>query len=359
MGLFDLFKGGDGGLKKHAGRAANKRAQAQDRWQSLQALGAMKSPEAVEALLERFTYRVDPSITDQEEKELAMAGVVGAGDAAELPLRRFLAKSESVAWPVKMLEAIAGADTVVETLVGLLADMDTEYERDPQKKIDTLGQLEDRRDGRIVPAVLPFFEDMNEAARFHAVAAALVQDEPTGDEAEPLRARFFGSPSTSSSAGGMSFGRPRKNTTETRNVMPSMMKDVSTPRSCVAPPPSAAPTASITDHVPPLIAFAAEMSFGATIIGIVALFVGKTIPEKSIMSTVNVTSHRRFWARCATISPTTHNARAMSETIRIFLRSKRSMIGPAIGVTNAAGSVFATITAATACALSEMLWTAV
>ncbi|MEM1417364.1 MAG: HEAT repeat domain-containing protein [Myxococcota bacterium] len=191
MGLFDLSKGGDGGLKKHAGRAANKRAQAQDRWQSLQALGAMKSPEAVEALLERFTYRVDPSITDQEEKELAMAGVVGAGDAAELPLRRFLAKSESVAWPVKMLEAIAGADTVVETLVGLLADMDTEYERDPQKKIDTLGQLEDRRDGRIVPAVLPFFEDMNEAARFHAVAAALVQDEPTGDEAEPFRAALL------------------------------------------------------------------------------------------------------------------------------------------------------------------------
>ncbi len=177
MGLFDIFKGGgDGGLKKHAARAANKRAQGADRWQSLEALSAMKTPEAVEALLQRFTYRVDPSITDQEEKDLAMAGVVGAGDVAELPLRRFLAEGDSVAWPVKMLEAIAGTDTVVEALIALLGGMDTEYERDPQKKIDALGQLEDRRDSRIVPAVLPFIADMNESARFHAVAAALAQE---------------------------------------------------------------------------------------------------------------------------------------------------------------------------------------
>lgn len=190
MGLFDLFKGGgDGGLKKHAARAANKRAQGADRWQSLEALSAMKTPEAVEALLQRFTYRVDPSITDQEEKDLAMAGVIGAGSVAELPLRRFLTEGESVAWPVKMLEAIAGTETVVEALIALLADMDTEYERDPQKKIDALGQLEDRRDPRIVAAVLPFVADMNESARFHAVAAALAQEPGEGDEA--LRAALL------------------------------------------------------------------------------------------------------------------------------------------------------------------------
>lgn len=189
MGLFDLFKGGDGGLKKHAARAANKRAQGADRWQSLEVLSAMKTPEAVEALLQRFTYRVDPSITDQEEKDLAMAGVVGAGTVAELPLRRFLADGEGVAWPVKMLEAIAGTETVVEALIALLDGMSTEYERDPQKKIDALGQLEDRRDPRIVKAVLPFVADMNESARFHAVAAALAQE--PGEDDDELRAALL------------------------------------------------------------------------------------------------------------------------------------------------------------------------
>ena len=68
MGLFDVFKGGGGGLKKHVTRVANKRAQKHERWESIQVLAADGSDEALRALLTRFTVRVDPSITDGEEK---------------------------------------------------------------------------------------------------------------------------------------------------------------------------------------------------------------------------------------------------------------------------------------------------
>src|SRR5690606_26814730 len=67
MGLFDIF--GDReqrAIKKHAGRVANKRSQSPERWESIQALGQMKSREAVEALLVRFNFRIEPSISDQE-----------------------------------------------------------------------------------------------------------------------------------------------------------------------------------------------------------------------------------------------------------------------------------------------------
>ncbi|MCB9603931.1 MAG: HEAT repeat domain-containing protein [Sandaracinus sp.] len=178
MGLFDFFGRKSGGaVGKHAARAADKRAQAPDRWQSLRALGDMKSAEAVEALLQRFTFRVDPSITDQEEKDLAMHGIVSAGEVAIEPVRAFLKESASVAWPVKMLQQLVGPEELVGDLLAILADMHTDYERDPQRKIDLIMQLEDHRDARIRPALERFVEDANETVRFHAVQTIAGQED--------------------------------------------------------------------------------------------------------------------------------------------------------------------------------------
>ena len=83
MGLLDIFSRNRGGpLAKHAGRVANKRAQANDRWDSIVSLSEMGTAEAVSALMVRFTYRIDPSITDQEEKDAVFQGIVAAGEAA-------------------------------------------------------------------------------------------------------------------------------------------------------------------------------------------------------------------------------------------------------------------------------------
>ncbi len=177
MGLLDFFgrKSGNRSLEKHAKRAADKRAQAPDRWGSIQALAEMKSTEAVDALLQRFTFRVDPSITDQEEKELAFQAILAAGEVAVPPVRSYLKEADAIAWPVRILDEIEGEEAVVEALLGLLADMDTEYERDPQRKIDVLAQLEARQDPRVAEAVAPFLEDVNETVRFHAAGAMLAQ----------------------------------------------------------------------------------------------------------------------------------------------------------------------------------------
>lgn len=177
MGLLDMFsKKGPGAIKKHAARVANKRAQNPDRWESIQILAGMRSREAVEALLGRFTFRMDPSITDQEEKDAAFRGVVAAGDEAVEPVRRFLHSAESISWPLKMLEQLRSAEDVVTELLALLDRMDTEYERDPEKKIQLMAYLEDRQDERIAPAVIPFLDDANETVRFHSAGALLAQE---------------------------------------------------------------------------------------------------------------------------------------------------------------------------------------
>ena len=177
MGLFDVFKGGGGGLAKHVTRVANKRAQKHERWESIEVLASDGSDEAIRALLTRFNIRVDPSITDGEEKNAAFLGVVQNGEAALEPVRDFLASSETLAWPLKILKEIQSEDEVTTILLELLSEMDTEYERDPQKKIDVIANFEERKDPRIVEAVTRFLEDMNETVRFYAVGAILAQDE--------------------------------------------------------------------------------------------------------------------------------------------------------------------------------------
>src|SRR4051794_1745927 len=62
--------------------AADKRAQTYDRLEAIQALAEMQSADAAAALLKRFGFSIDPSITDQEEKEIAFQGIVAAGKDA-------------------------------------------------------------------------------------------------------------------------------------------------------------------------------------------------------------------------------------------------------------------------------------
>src|SRR5687768_6639669 len=179
MALFGLFgkKSDSAQLKKWAERAQNRRAQAIDRWEAIQALVNAKSPEAVEALLPRFTFYVDPSITDQDEKDLAFDGIVAVGEGAVEPVVAFLRRADSISWPLKMLDRILGAEAVVEKLLELLAGMDTEYERDPQRKIQMLAALEERVDPRIASVAVRFLQDANETVRFHAAGAVLAQTE--------------------------------------------------------------------------------------------------------------------------------------------------------------------------------------
>jgi HEAT repeat protein len=188
MGLFDRFKAGGG--KKAEDRArpkgspaarwadrVEKRAQNYDRQEAIEALSEMGTAEAAEILLRRFTFIIDPSITDQEEKEAAFRGVLKAGNAAIEPVRAFAARAESLAWPMKVLKELVGEAELVEELLRWLSRWDTEYSKFIDPKLQILTALEDHRHPEIVGGVERFLGDVNEAVRFHAVAALLAQDD--------------------------------------------------------------------------------------------------------------------------------------------------------------------------------------
>lgn len=187
MGLFDIFKGSSKGedrpkksnpAAKWAEAAGSKRAQAYDRQEALQQLEKLGTPEAAEALLKRFTFSTDPSITDQEEKELAFAGVVKVGKSAVEPIRAFAAKAESLRWPMRILKELLDEEELVGELIVWLSKWDTEYAKFIDPKLQLLEELGDHRDERIRAAVEPFLQDVNEPARFNAVTSILAQNDP-------------------------------------------------------------------------------------------------------------------------------------------------------------------------------------
>lgn len=148
---------------------SNKMSQNYDRQEAIEELGKMATAESAAVLLKRFTWHMDPSITDQEEKEAAMRGIVAAGEGALEAIREFCRRAESLTWPLKVLRAIVPEGRYAEELLNLLDQFDTDYMRNPEPKVQLIAALEEFPSDDVRVAVEPFLQDMSEPVRFTAV----------------------------------------------------------------------------------------------------------------------------------------------------------------------------------------------
>ena len=181
MGLFDFLskskgekraespKKGDKEIARLAKLASAKLAQNYDRQEAIEELSRMGSADAAAALLRRFDWLMEPSITDQEEKEAAMRGIVNAGESALEPIREYCRKAESLTWPLRTMREIVPSESFVEELLGVLDLFDTEYVRNPEPKIQLINMLEEFHTDEVRVAVEPFLTDASEPVRFAAV----------------------------------------------------------------------------------------------------------------------------------------------------------------------------------------------
>lgn len=182
MGLFDIFSKKkttsppppaepkvDRNISRLARVVGDKLAQNYDRFEAIQALSKIQSPEAATALLRRFTFYVEPSITDQEEKELAFQAIVDCRDQALEPVLSFCEKAESLTWPLKILREILAPESYIAEVVGLLEDFDTDYTRNNDPKIQLIAALENDRSDEARAATVRFLDDVSEPVRFQAV----------------------------------------------------------------------------------------------------------------------------------------------------------------------------------------------
>jgi HEAT repeat protein len=187
MGVFDIFKKkGDAAPRQKSDReiarlarlVGDKMSQNYDRQEAIEELSRMANAEGVTVLLKRFDWTLDPSITDQEEKDATARGIVGAGEAALEPLRAYCARAESLTWPLKILQQISSEEDVVDELLGILDQFDTEYVRNPEPKVQLIAILAEYASEDVREAVEPFLQDASEPVRFHAVTTTFAMNNP-------------------------------------------------------------------------------------------------------------------------------------------------------------------------------------
>ncbi len=179
MGLFGLFGSKEerekSALRKLVKKLTERYGPPENRQKAIAQLGQMGTPDALETLCLRFTVRVEPGITDDEEKETTRSILVEAGEVAVGPIEKFVAEQDDgVAWGLQALAELAPAQ-VVGLVVRELTRLGRIYTRDPEKKLVLLKWLTEHHAGagsaEVEPALLPLLEDFSDDVRISTTRA--------------------------------------------------------------------------------------------------------------------------------------------------------------------------------------------
>lgn len=186
MAFFGLFGSKDPAevIKRHQTKATQKFGPTEGRIKALDDLREIGSHSAFLAMLQRFTVNVEPSITDQKEKQFVFEVLVDAGEQAIKPVKEFIRRSQQPTWAVKVLEQLVPTAEVVETILDTLDHEGPDYTRDPEKKLTLVRHLQHFEDERISERLVPFLADVSEDVSVAAIG--VVSSQPTEVVQEPL-----------------------------------------------------------------------------------------------------------------------------------------------------------------------------
>ena len=191
MGLLDMIGlgGPEGKVRRLQKKLMEKFGPKENRQGAIEELGELRTEPAIEALLTRFTFRIDPGITDDEEKARVLALITAAGPVALGPVKRFISSRDEISWPLRALEALVPKGEMVQFLVEVARKVGSEYSRVPEKKVLLLHALSGHRSPEIASVVLPFLTDMDDEVQIAAGEVIVMQQDPVGRE--PLIQHFL------------------------------------------------------------------------------------------------------------------------------------------------------------------------
>ena len=185
MGLKEFFfgrKDEDDGrprkIVKAEKKITNMYVQTADRQYFLDQLRLDGSPEAIEAMLSRFTCACENTTIDRDEKEMTCQFLVSLGTAAVEPLKKYLKTyEENVNWPFRALKQLLSKDDLIDFLVEILEAIGPEYVRQPERKEQMVLAAKDFNNlERVTRAVVPYLDDHLETIRFITVETLLSSD---------------------------------------------------------------------------------------------------------------------------------------------------------------------------------------
>jgi len=183
MGLFGFGKADSGKIDKLKKKATNKYGQAIERTTAMKQLRQIGTPDALEALLERYTINVDVTITDQEEKRELYEWLLEAGERAVLPIERFVATHDAVYWPLKALRDIAGLDRAIDKLLAALDRAEGIEQRVNELKLQLVSNLRDFPHPKVLERIKKLVNDKHDDVRMMALDGLMTYGEA---EAAPI-----------------------------------------------------------------------------------------------------------------------------------------------------------------------------
>ncbi len=152
-------------------KVENKYGQAQDRQMAIDQLAQIGTAEAVQALLKRFSFRIEQTIGDEEEKHAVFNHLVALGPVAVEPILEYMRTENAPYWPTKALRQIVGDDTTVSYLLGMIREMEAIFDRDINRKVELVSNLCEFNHPDVISALFEFAADENEEIRVRAVEA--------------------------------------------------------------------------------------------------------------------------------------------------------------------------------------------
>ncbi len=149
----------------------NKYGQAQERQMAIDQLAEVGSVEAAQALLKRFSFRIEQTIGDEEEKRSVYDHLVALGPTSVQPILDYLNNEKSPYWPTKALRQIVGDEETVTHLLDIIRSMEAIFDRDIQRKVELVSNLCEFDHPEVIKALFEFAKDENEEIRVRAVEA--------------------------------------------------------------------------------------------------------------------------------------------------------------------------------------------
>jgi HEAT repeat protein len=147
------------------------------------------TPEALYALLKRFTISSKVITQDIEEKRMVVRLLVGKGREAVDPILRFLRHHHQVEWPVQALSQILPREELVPKLVEILEKVAASSDfTPPEHKADLIRAMRGHVTPEIAKVLQQFLSDDDDDVRIAAVEAIA----EVGEEVrEPLLEAFL------------------------------------------------------------------------------------------------------------------------------------------------------------------------
>ena len=164
MGFLKNMFGGDGAPSDRQIRRALKQAtqvhgDPTTRVAAMERLAAWKTPEAVTALLRRFTVQVPQASMDQEEKQYTVRLMVENGRIATRPILHYLRTEPEVTYPVQALREILPVVEFTSAIQEILDGMIQSYTRWPEAKVVLIEHLPDESFAQLKETVTRFLSD--------------------------------------------------------------------------------------------------------------------------------------------------------------------------------------------------------